>query len=244
MVLQDMRTQVYDHVNKFIKDGSHILELNAGTGIDALHFTKLGHYVHATDLSDGMIAAIGEKIKINDVDNRLTCQQLSYDKLDQLKGKKFDYVFSNFGGLNCIDDLSKVTKNLPALLNPGSYITWVIMPKISLWELLWLLKGNPKAAFRRLHKNGVMAHLEGEYFRTFYFSLTEIKKAFGPEFKFIKAEGLCAVSPPPSSGNFPSKHARLYKFLRLFDKGVRHFYPFDRCADHIIVTFKVNKHRH
>jgi ubiquinone/menaquinone biosynthesis C-methylase UbiE len=237
-VLQDMREQVYDHLTEFIKPDSRILELNAGTGIDALYFARQGYHVHATDLSDGMIAKIEKKIKNFDTQNRLTCQQLSYDKLDALTGKKFDYVFSNFGGLNCIDDLSKVTKHLPAILNPGAYVTWVIMPKVCLWELLWLLKGNSKAAFRRFHKNGVMAHLEGEYFKTYYFSLKEIKKAFGSEFKFIKAEGLCALSPPPSSGNLPLKRPELYRVLSKVDKFMRYRFPFNRWADHIIVTFR------
>jgi ubiquinone/menaquinone biosynthesis C-methylase UbiE len=238
IVLQDMRQQVYNHVNKFIKTDSHILELNAGTGIDALHFAKQGYHVHATDLSDGMINEIEKKIKNSDVQNRLTSQQLSYDKLGVLTGKKFDYVFSNFGGLNCIDDLSKVTKHLPNILNPGAYVTWVIMPEVCLWELLWVLKGNIKAAFRRFNKNGVMAHLEGEYFKTYYFSLSQIKNAFGPQFKFIKAEGLCALSPPPSRADFPVKYPMLYKLLRKIDGGAHGIFPFNRWADHIIVTMK------
>jgi ubiquinone/menaquinone biosynthesis C-methylase UbiE len=238
IVLQDMRKQVYDHVNQFIKPTAHILELNAGTGIDALYFAKQGHYVHATDLSDGMIDKIKLKIKDNDLQNRLTCQQLSYDRLDMLAEKKFDYVFSNFGGLNCIEDLSKVTKHLPDILNPGAYVTWVIMPKVCLWELLWLLRGNTNAAFRRFNKNGVMAHLEGEYFKTCYFSLSEIKNAFGDQFKFLKAEGLCALSPQPSKGDFPTKYPGLYKAFRKIDSIVRNSFPFNRWADHIIVTLK------
>src|SRR3954469_12979895 len=94
IVLQDMRLQVYEHVSKFLKPNSRMLELNAGTGIDALHFTMQGHRVHATDLSDGMIAEIEKKIKDNPVNDKLTCQQLSYDQLDRLKEEKFDYVFS------------------------------------------------------------------------------------------------------------------------------------------------------
>lgn len=237
-ILRDMRQQVYGHVAKHLKPQSTILELNAGTGIDALYFTRLGHRVHATDLSTGMIHQINEKIEAHHVRDRLSCQQVSYDRLDEVKGLKFDYVFSNFGGLNCIDDLSKVTKHLPAILNPGAYITWVIMPPVYLWELLWLLKGDVKQAFRRLHKGGVMAHLEGEYFKTYYHSLSQIKKAFGPGFKLIDVEGLCTVSPPPAPGNFPHKHPGLYKALRKTDGMLRSSFPFNRWADHIIVTFQ------
>src|SRR6187549_3375943 len=97
-ILQEMRNQVYDHVFSLLKAGSHILELNAGTGIDAFHFVKEGHTVHATDLSDGMVAQIEKKIATHALQNKLSCQRLSYDQLASLSGQRFDYVFSNFGG--------------------------------------------------------------------------------------------------------------------------------------------------
>ena len=165
LVLRDMRQQVYRHVSAFMKESSKILELNSGTGIDALHFVHQGHRVHATDLSDGMIEQIEKKIVDHHLQARFTCQQLSYDQLHRLNGQKFDYLFSNFGGLNCTDDLSKVTEDMPEILNSDGYVTFVIMPPICLWELLGIFKGNGKQAFRRLHKNGVIAHLEGEYFK-------------------------------------------------------------------------------
>lgn len=237
-ILQDMRKQVYAHISKFLKEDNRILELNAGTGIDALHFIREGHTVHATDLSDGMIAQIQKKINNHKLQDKLSCQQLSYDQLNVLSDQRFDYVFSNFGGLNCIDNLSKVTKNLPSILNSKAFVTWVIMPPVCPWELLWFFKGEAKQAVRRLHKNGVMAHLEGEHFKTYYHSLSHIKEAFGPEFKFMKAEGLCALSPPPASINFSIEHPRLYQFLRTMDSVVRFSFPFNRWADHMIVTFQ------
>ncbi|RAW02745.1 class I SAM-dependent methyltransferase [Pseudochryseolinea flava] len=237
IILTDMREQVYAHVNTFIKPKSVVLELNAGTGIDALHFASQGHSVHATDLSDGMIEQLNEKIKKHS-SLSISSQQLSYDSLDVLHKKKFDYVFSNFGGLNCIDDLRKVTKHLPGLLHAGAYVTWVIMPPVCPWELAGIFKGRFRGALRRFHRDGVMAHLEGEYFKTYYFSLQQIKEAFGNDFVFIKSEGLGAIIPQPHRPDFPVKHPSLYKVLRAVDKGVRNNMPFNRWADHIIVTFQ------
>jgi len=233
-----MREQVYAHVNRYLRPGCSLLELNAGTGIDAVHFASSGHSVHATDLSTGMISQIMTKIHLPNVQNRLTCQQLSFDQLNLLKSRKFDYVFSNFGGLNCIRDLRNVTKHLVPLLNTEGFATFVIMPPISLWELAWIFKGHPRQAFRRLHKNGVKAHLEGEYFETYYHSLKNIRNAFGPQFRLVRTEGLCSVSPPPSPGDFAFRHPNLYKTLRRLDSLVRRFPPFNRWADHLIVTFK------
>jgi SAM-dependent methyltransferase len=237
LILKSWREQVYNHANQFINSTDRILELNAGTGIDALHFTQLGHSVLATDLSDGMIQQIQSKIRLHNLQQRLSCLQLSYDQLDKLNGQKFDFVFSNFGGLNCIDNLAKVTQHLPQILNEKAYVTWVIMPKVSPWELLGIIKGHGAKSFRRFKKEGTLAHLEGEYFPTYYHSLSDIKKAFGRSFRFIKSEGLGVFSPPPHS-HMAMKNPALYSFLKNADEVVKNYFPFNRCADHIIVTFQ------
>lgn len=237
-ILIDLRRQVLHHVRKYLHPQSHILELNAGTGIDALSFATAGHRVHATDLSDGMVEQIRLKIIAFGRPEQFTCQQLSFENLNRIHGKKFDYVFSNFGGLNCLADLRLVTRHLPALLHDGAYITFVLMPPVYLWELLGIFKGRWKRAFRRLSKNGAVAHVEGEYFKTYYHSLQDIRSAFKGPFSLIACEGLAALSPPPHRPDFPVTKPRLYQFLRSMDGVVRTFFPFNRWADHIIVTFQ------
>lgn len=238
IILQDLRRQVYQHVAHFLKPQSRILELNAGTGIDALHFASQGHYVHATDLSDGMIDQIKRKIASNNISDRLTCQQLSFEELGEVTQSDFDYVFSNFGGLNCAQDLSKITRHLHRLLKPGAYVTWVIMPPVCPWELLGMFKGKWRQASRRLKKGGVVAHVEGEYFRTYYHSVSNIVSAFGDGFTLVKCEGLAALSPPPHRADLPLKRPGLYKVLRALDGGVRNVFPFNRWADHVVVTVR------
>lgn len=134
IVLRDLRHQIYKHVDSFLSPASRILELNAGTGIDAVRFVKAGHFVHATDLSDGMIEQLERKKRLPGME-RLTVQQVSYHDIDQVNGRSFDLVFSNFGGLNCTEDLENIGEKLPALLQPGGYVTWVVMPVLSAWEI-------------------------------------------------------------------------------------------------------------
>lgn len=236
-ILRDMRQQVYRHLGKFLKPNSNILELNAGTGIDALHLISLGHRVHAIDIADGMIEQIGKKQSTYDLAACLTFQRLSYAELDRIEGKKFDYIFSNFGGLNCIRDLPLITKHFPDLLKKGSRITLVIMPRLCPWELVTILKGNMNA-FRRLKRNGVLAHLEGEYFQTYYHSLNDIKKAFGPRYEFLKSESLGIFSPQPHQVFLAENHPGIYNSLRKVDAALRNHFPFNRWGDHIIVTFE------
>jgi SAM-dependent methyltransferase len=241
-VIADLRKQVYEHVARYMKPGSRILELNAGTGIDASYFVSIGHMVVATDLSDGMVTELNKKAGPHA--GRLRVRQLSYDRLNEIPGTgpgqddgPFDYIFSNFGGLNCIDDLTLVTRHLPRLLKPDGYVTFVIMPVICGWELLSTFKGSP-VGFRRLKKEA-LARIDNEYFPTWYHSFKEIRKAFGESFTLTGSEGLAAVSPPPYRADFPLKHPRLYKFLRSTDKLLNRSFPFNRWADHIITTFRL-----
>ena len=50
------RERVRQFLLKYLRPGSRILELNAGTGDDAIFLAKQGHHVHATDISTGMQA--------------------------------------------------------------------------------------------------------------------------------------------------------------------------------------------
>ena len=236
-ILKDWRTRVYKHMDEFLKPNTRLLELNAGTGIDALHFVREGHRVHATDISPGMIEKISEKIDRFSLDDRLTLQLCSFERLDSINNQKFDYVFSNFGGLNCCQDLEHVTRLLPDLLNHQGLITWVIMPPVCLWELAWALQGKAEA-FRRLKKNGTIAHLEGEYFSTYYHSLSTLKEKLGPLFQLRKVEGLGALSPPPGSAAFAMKNPGVYSMLKKLDGMVNRYFPFNRWADHFIATFQ------
>jgi len=238
LVLQEWRKRIYSHVNQFIKPKSRILELNAGTGIDATYFARLGHTIHATDISNGMIAKLKEKVSV--FSGNISVQQVSFDRLDNVGGK-FDYVFSNFGGLNCIEDLREVTRHLPGLLNEGAFVTWVIMPRISPWEWTWALKGKFAEAFRRLRKRGANAHLEGEYFYTYYHSVDKIERSFGLEFQLLKSEGLGIFSPPPAAQNFVGRFLGLTNFLTRFDRVLSKISPFSRWGDHVIVTVLFRK---
>ncbi len=233
-ILPSWRSRVYRHVSGFLEPGSHILELNSGTGIDARHFASLGHRVLATDASAGMVAQLLEKISGAGKGDAVQCVQLAFEDLDQLEGN-FDYVFSNFGGLNCLEDLNKVVRHLPRLLKPGSYVTWVIMPPYCPWEWSWILKGSGKA-FRRLRAQGTLAQVEGEPFIAYYHSFRDIKKSLGPRFFIRACEGLGSVSPPPSAYSFLSTFPNLSGSLIRLDERVGGIFPFSRWADHIIVT--------
>jgi hypothetical protein len=117
------------------------------------------------------------------------------------------------------------------------------MPPVCPWEMAGILKGN-KSSFRRLSKNGAMAHLEGAYFRTYYFSPSQVVKSFGKDFTMIRLEGLGSLSPTPQSEKFPAKYPRLYKLLTAIDEKIALLPPFRSWADHFILTVQYVPEKH
>lgn len=233
--LQRMREKVYAQMARWTPAGSHILELNAGTGLDAAALVERGYRVHATDIAPGMVAAIERKRETSGLDGRFTTQLCSFTELDKVDAGPFDAIFSNFGGLNCVADLTAVTRYLPNLLKPGGVLTWVIMPPICPWELA-LLPKDWRVATRRLQRGGVAASVEGVTFQTFYFTPGQVQKALGPAFRTLALSGLSIVTPTADNDRFARRHPRLFRWLARLDDWLSERPFFNRIGDFFILT--------
>ena len=239
-IIQYKRERVRDHVNKFLKSQSNILELNSGTGEDAIYFARLGHKVHATDISGGMQDILRKKVKSKGLDDKITTEICSYTKLDTINNRgPYDLIFSNFAGLNCTDELDKVCNEFDALLNSGGLVTLVILPKFCLWETMLFFKGKFKTSLRRFFsKNGVSAHIEGQYFKCWYYNPSQIKKIMGHRYEMIALEGLCTIVPPSYIEGFAEKHPKLFASLVKKESGLKTKWPWNSVGDYYIITFR------
>ncbi len=237
-VLLWMRNQVYRHLEEYLKPGDSILEINAGTGIDAIHFARRGHTIVAVDNAPGMIDEMRKKAAISGVADKITVYRCSFTELNIVPAQTFDVVFSNFGGLNCIPDLRKVAEQLRPYLKKTSLLFLAIMPPICPWELLYLLRGNLRFALRRFHKGGTASRIEGRHFLSWYFTPQEVTRAFGREFIALSLRGIAALTPPPYMMQFQKKFPRLLRMLMKMDEAVSAFPPFNRWADYFIITLR------
>ncbi len=236
--LTRMRNKVYAHLNRHLQPGQSILELNCGSGIDAAYLAQQGYRVHATDISPGMLNRLETKREGLRLQDRLSFQQCSFTRLNQIEGGPFDAVFSNLGGLNCIPDLRAVVAQLPLVLRPGGLVTWVIMPPICLWELATVFLGQFGLAFRRLAPKGTRSHLEGKAFTLYYFSPSHVRTAFGPEFKTLEIEGLSVITPTAESKNLAKRHSRIYGALAWLDDRLAPRWPWRGWGDFFIFSFR------
>lgn len=236
-VSQYMRTIFRQEVSAHAKPQSIILELNCGTGLDAIYFAEHGHFVLATDISQGMLQQLDKKISEQNLHGKIITQHSSFHDIDKIQNKKFDHIISNFGGLNCTNDLQDVLLKFSPLLQDGGKITLMIMPKICLWEIAALLKGNFKTAFRRF-KNGTPANVEGIQFLCYYYNPSYVIKTLKKEFEVLSLRGVCIFAPPEAHKHFAERFPKLFSFLCKVDKAIGKKFPFTYCCDHYVITLK------
>lgn len=230
------RKRVFKYVNPIIQNGKKlsILELNCGTGADAIQFGNLGHHVIATDISLGMINSAKAKnhpenivFKVQDI-NTLTPSSFN---------KKFDIIFSNFGGLNCLSEnqLSAFFKIAEDLLMQRGKLILVIMPKHCLWERIYFsLKGHFKKAKRRKTTKSILANVDGVNVETWYYNPKNIISLTKTHYKQekIKPIGL-AIPPSYLEKSFIAKKPVL-NILAAFEKFLSHSF-FAKYADHFLI---------
>ena len=240
IIIQYKRERVRSNVERFLAPRSNILELNAGTGEDAIYFAAKEHTVHATDIAEEMQNVLKQKVKQYNLQSRITTETCSFTRLESLQNKgPYDLIFSNFAGLNCTGDLDEVLQSFSSLLKPNGLATLVVMPRFCLWEFLLFLKGNFKTAFRRFKsKNGVTAHIEGTYFKCWYYSPAFIEQRLKYEFELLGVEGLCTIVPPSYFENFPSKHPNLFRRLIKAENKMKSKWPWKIIGDYFIITMR------
>jgi ubiquinone/menaquinone biosynthesis C-methylase UbiE len=241
-IIHYKRQRVRDHVLRYLPPQSSILELNAGTGTDAVFFAGIGHRVHATDIADGMQQKLKEKVQQHGLTDLVTAELCSFTALPTLRNKgPYDLIFSNFAGLNCTRDLQKVLDSFSPLLKPGGQVSLVILPPFSLWETLLLFRGNIKMALRRLfsRQKGAPAHVEGVHFRCWYHSPALVRRTMKKNsFELLGLEGLCTIVPPSYMENFTTRFPKTYRVLCALEDRWKDRWPWRTIGDYYIISFR------
>lgn len=238
-IIQYKRERVRQHISRFLTPESSILELNSGTGEDALWFAQHGYHVHATDISVGMQQQLIAKVRNADLENMVSTELCSFTNLENLVNRgPYDFIFSNFAGLNCTDQLEKVLHSFSKLLKPGGLVTLVILPKFCLWESLMMVRGKFKTATRRwFSSKGVTAHIEGEYFKCWYYDPATVKR-FMKGYEYLGHEGLCTIVPPSYIEGFGEKYPQLFRTLRKKEDLWKKKWPWRNIGDYYIISFR------
>lgn len=235
--LMRMRQKVYTHVTSLLPQGSRMLDLACGTGTDAIWFAQHGYAVHGIDISDGMLERANEKANQLSLQSRATFEHRSYTELASLEKNQFDCTFSNFGGLNCVSDLSSVAEQVRPLLKANARVIWALMPPFCLWESAQILRGRIRLATRRFSGKSTV-HKEGLIYPVYYYTPRQVASAWGKDFQLESVKALSVITPPATNKDFAIKRLSAFEFLSKLDDALESRWPFKYWGDFTIITLR------
>ena len=238
---QAQRTSVWKELRKVFNTGDRVLEIGSGTGVDACFLANRGVKVVACDSSSAMIGVAtrraAEEGMLNLVEHRL----LPAESISTFPSSDpFDGAFSNFGVLNCVEDLRQFARDLAILLKPGATALLCLMGPCCLWEVAWyLVHGNTGKAFRRFNRGGVLARLaDGATLHVQYPSLRSLASTFAPEFRLVSVNGVGVTVPPSYLESLAWRFPRLFEIAVRTDSVLGRCPGIRECADHVLLRFR------
>lgn len=236
------RHAVWEELDRVFHPGQRVLEINCGTGVDAVHLASRGVEVLACDAAPRMIEVSRRRLLQTNLGAGVEFRTLATEDIGKLceavPSAQFDGAFSNFAGLNCVGDLSAVARHLAQLLRPGAQAVLCMFGPFCAWEVLWYLaQGKPRKAFRRLRSEGSLARLaEGSTVPVRYFSVRQLAGIFAPEFRLQQWKGVGLAVPP--SYVEPLAQPFLLSWAARADRWLGHCPLLRGLADHVLLTFE------
>ena len=240
-----MRRAVWRRLEVRFGRDDHILELNCGTGEDALHLARRGVCVVATDVSARMLDVGREKITAAGLGDRVAFRRMAIEEFTVAEAGAFlrevgvsagfDGVLSNFGGLNCVADLTVLGKGLSQYVRPGGIVVCCVMGPVVPWEWVWYLaQGRPQKAWRRLRRGGAV--WRGVHVR--YPTIRAVRRALLPAFQAVRVSAVGALVPPPYAESTVGRFPRLLRFAAWWERRLETMPPLPWLADHYLIELR------
>ncbi len=234
---QLQRALVYAELSKHLTSVKNILEINCGTGEDAIWLAKQNFNVTATDIASKMIEVAQSKGNFNNLHFK-TADINSIAAT--FKNEKFDLLFSNFGGLNCLSkpELENFLAHIDSVLTEKGKLALVIMPKNTLWERFYFLA---KAQFKnisRRKKESVIVPVDGENVTTYYYNPKDIVNLANANFETIAVKPVGFFVPPSYLEGYFKNKKGLLRFLNRGEQGIKNASSLSKYADHYLIILQ------
>lgn len=177
--------------------------------------------------------------------NNINYFQLDINKISEnenLKNKKFDLIFSNFGGLNCLspNQLSMFFEAAIEKLNANGKIICVIMPKNCIWENKYLFfSGKWKQLFRRNTKSSLNVNVNGKLVKTWFYNPKNIREYIGIYYKITNYKPIGFYIPPSYLETFFKNKIWLLNILNRLENKIKNWSFLARFSDHFIITIQL-----
>ena len=228
-----LRSAVWRRIEPHLRPGGTALELGCGTGIDALGLAEAGMRVVAVDSSKRMVDVARERCR--GVPEAVRVELGDISDLEAVAGcaGPFDLVLSDFGALNCVDDLGSALRSIAGRLGPEGAVVAVIMGRFVPWEWVWMVRsGRPGSAFRRLRPGGA----EWRGIRIRYHTVGGVRRAArSAGLEVRRVAGLGSLLPTTEARAWIGRHNWLMRSLNGLERQFETVPPLPQLADHLLV---------
>ncbi len=238
------RDAVWVELMKIFRPGDRVLDIGCGTGMDARFLAEHGMDVVACDKSERMLqVAEGRIAALPAPSGSVQLRLLAAEDISSLSGRPFDGAFSNFGAVNCVENIAKLASDLAVLLKPGASVLLCLMGPLCLWETAWyLLHGNAAKAFRRFHQHGTEARFAGGgVFPVKYPTPRFLRHVFAPEFCLKAIRGVGVLVPPSYLEAWACRFPRMLRLAASADQVLGRCPAIRMAADHALLRFERTK---
>jgi SAM-dependent methyltransferase len=233
------RDVVWNVLRRTFGAGERVLELNCGTGEDALFLSRMGVSVHACDASARMIEVAARRIAKAAPDVAVHVELRPTEQIGTLRAyRAFDGVLSNFSGLNCVPDLSRVAQQLASLVRSRGQLVLCFSSRYCLWETAWYMAHGQLRRATRRWRGHTSAALGVGAMEVWYPTMTEIVRTFRPWFTFRRCQAVGLTVPPSYVEHLAQSHPRLLQGLQLLDRMLSTCRGLRVLGDHILLVLE------
>ena len=228
-----LREVVWTRLQETFRPCRTVLELGCGTGEDAIWLARRGIRVLASDAAASMIEVARRKAQAAGCAEQIEFRCFPMERVRaELEDRSFDGVFSDFGALNCVRDLSSLVAQVSTLVRPGGRLFWVLMGKHVPWEWAWYLsRGEWRRAWRRTRSEG--ASWRG--ISVVYPTPREMIRRLHPAFQVSRLTPLGFALPPSYAAAWLDRSPRCLAMLARLEAAGRRASFLAALADHYVV---------
>jgi SAM-dependent methyltransferase len=239
-LIQDMRTEMWSWLERTFASGARLIDLGCGTGLDAIHLADVGYQVTATDWSPLMVQRTSDRATAKGLNDRVRALHVGAHELERLEGTaRFDGAYSNLGPLNCVPDLSSVSREAARLVKPGGRLVFTVIGRYCPWEIAhYVGQRRWQRALVRFARRTVPVGMNGHTIWTRYYSPREFYRAFEQQFVLEHFRGLCVFAPPPYLTWLRERYPRLHAKLWHLDRRVAGWPLIRALGDHFLIVMR------
>ncbi len=240
-----LRERSLELMRREFKKGSTLLEIGCGTGTETLELLKDGHEIVAVDISQNMLDIIRQKAERAGTSDSLETIRLNAEEISSLEtthgSGSFDGVYSNYGAINCVQNINEIPHALSRLLSPGGKLIMGIYNRLCLSEIFgYSMRFKFVNSLARLKK--ISAEGESRFCIDVYsYTLGEIVAIFSSDFHLELAEGVPVIIPPSNFVNYVEKFQRKFNTIKRLDSWLGKRWPFYWFGDHFLTVMTPNR---